>query len=282
MNRREFLGLGKDVAKGVVLASAFSYLSKVFGQEQASGSLDGSFVQEQIGNSLESRISQLQQRIEEKPKDPNLHFELSQLYEEDVDEYYDASLSEFGLAVDNGLKGRSVLSDLSRAGGNMNAIGKKLLNQGKYDEALEAFKSANVLSGGHPITTYNIGLAYHFQGRLDEALDSFKETLNSDKKAKENYQSIGNVYLGKENPKLALLYFNKGKCIDSNFPFFDIGIGRSLMLLEQYDEAVGAFDRGLELYSQKRRLDKEEKQLIKRVKMYRKECVQKQQQVSIR
>ncbi len=225
--------------------------------------------------SLEGRISQLQQRIEESPRDPDLHFELSKLYEEDVEKYYDQSLSEFKVAVDNGLKGISVLSELSVRGGKMNTTGKKLLESGQYDAALKAFKSAKVLSGGDPRPIYNIGNVYYAQGRLDKALESFKEALSLDRTEEIIYQSIGSVYLSKEDPRLALLYFNKGKCIDPNYPFFDMGIGKSLMLLEQYDEAIQAFDRGLALYSQKRRLDKTEKQLIKKAKMYRKQCIQK-------
>ncbi len=218
--------------------------------------------------SLEGRISQLQQRIEESPRDPDLHFELSKLYEEDVEKYYDQSLSEFGLAVDNGLKGRSVLYDLPIGGvaGSLDATGRKLLEQGQYDEAMTAFKSAKVLRSKDPKIIHNIGVAYMLQGRSDEALESLKEALSLDRTAKEIYQSIGTLYLNKEDPKLALLYFNKGKCIDPDHPFFDIGIGKSLMLLEQYDEAIQAFDSGLYLYSQKRRLDKTEKQLIEKRK----------------
>ncbi len=249
------------VTAAVVLLPLYSIFSAQVGQGA------------QQGVSLESRISQLQQEVQADPKNPDLHFGLSQLYEEDVEKYYDESLSEFKIAVDNGLKGISVLSELSVRGGKMNTTGKKLLEQGEYGAALNAFKSAKVLSGGDPRPIYNIGNVYHIQGRLDEALESFKEALGLDRTEKIIYQSIGSVYLGKEDPKLALLYFNKGKCIDPDYPFFDMGIGKSLMLLERYDEAIQAFDSGLALYSQKRRLDKTEKQLIKKAKMYRKECV---------
>ena len=227
--------------------------------------------------SLEGRIAQLQTRVAERPRDPDLHFELSQLYEEDVERYYDESLSEFKAAVDNGLKGRSILSDVyGRPGGNMNTLGRKLLNQGQYDEAIEAFKSAyalSKLSGGDARPIHNIGHVYHVQGKLDKALESLKEALSLDKTEKEVYKSIGMVYISKEDYKSALLYFNKGKCIDADDPLFDFGIGKALMLSEKYDEAIRAFDRGLDFYSQKRRLDKTEKQLIKKAKMYRKECV---------
>ncbi len=268
--------MGVAALTGLAIAALYP-VTKVFGQEQTSGSLDMGLGQEQIDNSLEGRISQLQQEVGADFTNPNLHFELSKLYEEDVEKYYDEALSEFKAAVGRGLKGRSILYDVPIGGvaGSLDATGRKLLERGKYDEAITAFKSANVLSEGDSRIVHNIGVAYMLQGRLDEALESFKDALSLDRTAKEIYQSIGTLYLNKEDPKLALLYFNKGKCIDPNSPFFDLGIGKSLMMSEQYDEAIQAFDRGLDLYSQKRRLEKIDKQLIKKAEMYRKQCIQK-------
>ncbi len=88
--------------------------------------------------SLEGRIAELQQKIEQKPRNPDLHFELSKLYEEDVERYYDEALDEFEIAVDKGLKGRTIIwNDLGTRAVNK---GVAFLKEEEYDEAIKDYK----------------------------------------------------------------------------------------------------------------------------------------------
>jgi len=217
--------------------------------------------------SLEGRIAQLQQRVEERPRDPDLHFELSKLYEEDVGRYYDDALSEFGLAVENGL-GRDVLNKLKDLQWNpktlmLNEQGISLGNNQQYDKAIEKFEKAIKRNPEYPLLHFNIGMMHRAMGRYDEAISYIQNSIDLDPLSINYHQAVGLILpeegqfklnksgfefgkggfeLARDEFELSLLSFDKIKIIDPKYTGIYFGIGIAQMGLGKYDEAIEAFD----------------------------------------
>ncbi len=211
--------------------------------------------------SLEARIAQLQQSIEQDPRNPDLHFELSKLYEEDVGRYYDEALSEFGLAIDNGLKGQPY-NLLNESVIKANNVGTGLWKAKRYDAAIESFKLAIGLDPSNPQSYCNTAIAYSSKKEHEEALIYMKKAIDIDPINFPFYRTLGAIYLKKEDFKLVLLSCNKIKYIDSKYNEHYYGIAKAYHGLGQYENAIEALDQ---LPRDLRKNDT--------VKAFRKECV---------
>ncbi len=191
--------------------------------------------------SLEGRIAQLQQSIEEKPRDPDLHFELSKLYEEDVERYYDKALSEFGLAVDNGLKGLPKLFRWNEPAKKLNDSGAVLFGTGQYDEAIKLYESALKLNPKNPHIYGNLGMAYYQKGDYDKAVEYERKAVDLDRLSVRFIQTLGLMQLQQYDLKGALLNLNKISYIDSKYKGNYYGIGQAHQGLGEYDKAIDAY-----------------------------------------
>ncbi len=210
--------------------------------------------------SLERRIAQLQQRIAERPRDPDLHFELSKLYEEDVERYYDESLSEFGLAFKNRNKGETVQwNELSKLASNAGTI---LAETGQYDDALKRFKSAVDLDPDCPYPYSSIGAIYSIKGEMEQAIKYSNKSIDLYHYEKMFHLNVGAIYVNKGDYELALLSFRKIEIIDPKYKGHYFDVARAYHGLGQYDKAIDALDRGPREW---RKNDT--------VKEFRKECV---------
>ncbi len=212
--------------------------------------------------SLEGRIAQLQQRIEESPRDANLHFELNKLYEEDIEKYYDEALSSFEKAVDNGLKGKTTIWNNL---GDVNAhTGLVALQAGNYDKAIRNFEAAKKFNPNHYVMYSNIGAAYKQKKELDEAIKYIKKSIDLNPKRAKSYESIGMIYLENEDFRLSILNLNRAMYLDDSSEnkkaFFNIA--QAYKGLGEYSNAVDALDQ------LPRKLRKNDT-----VKAFRKECV---------
>ncbi len=196
----------------------------------------------QQDNSLEGRIAQLQQEVQANPRNPDLHFELSKLYEEDVGRYYDEALSEFGLAVDYGLEGRSEWRD-SRKVGKINNKGISLFNKGKYDKAIEKFEEALEEDTNNPHTYNNLSGVYFTKGEFGKAIEYAKIAVDLDHTNANFHMSTGAAYLKKGDFELSLLNYNKIGHIDSNHYQQYFGVATAYYGLGQYNDAIGALNK---------------------------------------
>ncbi len=225
MNRREFIDLG--LTAGVGLAMAISPVS-IFAQQNLS---------------LEARISQLQQEVQADPRNPDLHFELSKLYEEDVEKYYDESLSEFKVAVKRGLKGKTVI--WNGLGTEVNNVGMAQLRGEKYDEAIKNFERAAVFNPNYAYLYSNFAMAYRGKKDFDEAIKYMKKAIDLDPSEPDFYGSIGMIYLVNKDFRLSILNLNRVMYLDDSSEnkkaFFNIA--QAYRGLGEYSNAIEALDQ---------------------------------------
>ncbi len=221
MNRRDFLGLAGLGG----LAMALSPVA-VFAQQDVS---------------LEGRIAQLQQEVQADPKNPDLHFELSKLYEEDVEKYYDQSLSEFKVAVDNGLKGKTVMWN---GLGDVNAHnGAIALQAGNYDKAIRNFEAAAKFNPNHPVMYGNIGVAYSRKGNQNKAIEYEKKAIDLDPSNSVFHETIGAMYLENRDFKMGLLNLNKTLYLTPENKRIYKGIAKAYHGLGEYSNAIEVLDQ---------------------------------------
>jgi len=226
------------VTTAIVLLPLYSAFSAQAGQEV------------QQDNSLEGRIAQLQQKIEQKPRDPDLHFELNKLYEEDVGRYYDEALSEFKEAVDKGLKGKTVIwNDLGTLSYNK---GAEFLGEGKYDEAIEKFEDARKWNPNDVDIYNNIAIAYRFKGDLSEAVEFMKKAVDLDPANDVRYQTLGIIYakigIEKKDFVISLLNFDKVLHLNPKNKEIYFAMGLAQQNLGEYDEAIKSYKNHLKYY----------------------------------
>ncbi len=251
MDRRDFIGL---VGAGVV--GLVAGVSPVVAGAQQFSPVEA-LAQED--NSLEGRIAQLQRSIEQDPKNPKLHFELSKLYEEDVGRYYDEALSEFGLAVDNGLKGLPKLFRWNEPAKRLNDSGVALFSVGHYDEAIKLYESALKLNPSNPHIYGNLGMAYYQKGEYDKAVEYERKAVDLDRLSIPFHQTLGLMQLKQGNLRGTLLNLSKIVFIDPKYKGMYFGIGQAHQGLCQYDEAIKAY----KTYLKHDKGDEETKGLIK-------------------
>ncbi len=210
--------------------------------------------------SLEGRIAQLQQEIEQKPRDPDLHFELSKLYEEDVEKYYDEAFSEFKVAVKRGLKGKTVI--WNPLGTEMTNLGVLQVKRGEYDKAIKNFERAVVFNPNYAYLYSNFAVAYRGKGNYDKAIEYIKKAIDLDPLESSFYESAGQVHLENKDFKLSLLNLNRCLYLDPKNKGIYMSIGRAYKGLGEYSNAIDALDQ---LPRDLRRNDT--------IKALRKECV---------
>ncbi len=196
----------------------------------------------QQGISLETRIAQLQQEVRADPRNPDLHFELSKLYEEDVEKYYDEALSEFGLAVDNGLKRKDWERNNSKVM-KLHNKGVSLFEKGKYDKAIEVFESALERDTNNPLSYNNLGSLYLVKGDLEKAREYMLQAVNLYPTNVDFHMTMGEIYIRKGDFKLALLNYNKIGQIKPKYDQQYFGIAKAYRGLGQYSDALGALDK---------------------------------------
>jgi len=164
-----------------------------------------------------------------------------------------------------------------------NNLGRVLLHQGKYHEAIDYYRKALLLETdiNYPYAYNNLGMAFKKQGNYDEAIENFKNALLFDHEYLEAYKNLGEtlVHQGKyieaiEQYQLALqldfydaeLYnglgiayqkyrnyneairnFQIAIIVDAYNPRGYNNLGLALMYQGAYDEAISSFQIALQL-----------------------------------
>ena len=81
--------------------------------------------------------------------------------------------------------------------------GQRLIERGRYAEAVERLKTATTLLSTNAQAWNYLGLAYHQAGQPDDAADAYKKALSLDQNLVEVHYNLGSLYLEQNHPDLA-------------------------------------------------------------------------------
>lgn len=128
--------------------------------------------------------------------------------------------------------------------------GIRLLTQGRYQEALTEFLSADVESEDYPELSYYLGICYTHLGQYDEALLYLEQVVTSEMSFLHVYQSrmiLGYVYAVSARHRLAEFEFRK--LLDDGYESAKVHAALAYVLYAQrkVDEAVAELREALEL-----------------------------------
>jgi tetratricopeptide (TPR) repeat protein len=117
----------------------------------------------------------------------------------------------------------------------------------KYDEAIFDFKTSSDLHPGEfGYRAYgNIGLIYHQQGKYDQALEAFAKAISFDDTKADTYYLRGQTYTAMENYELAIADY---QAATSRFPNYDLayqGLAYAYYKTGQVDQAQAALQQAM-------------------------------------
>ena len=96
-------------------------------------------------------------------------------------------------------------------------MGVALKNQGKLEEAIEAFKNAISTKPDNIDAYYNMGNALKNQGKLEEAIEAYKRVLSIQPDYAEAYNNMGVVLRDQGKLEEAMKAYNKALVIKPKY-----------------------------------------------------------------
>ncbi len=125
--------------------------------------------------------------------------------------------------------------------------GNKLVNAGKYQQALELFDKAITINHNYDLAWANKGTAFFLMKDYGKAFDSFKEWSEIRSGIPGPWESLGKCCIHLKRFDEALEYLNKASKVGPELWSVWDNKGRALLNLKKYDEAIKSFERALEL-----------------------------------
>tara|TARA_Y100000022_G_scaffold195572_1_gene201404 strand:- start:1210 stop:2793 length:1584 start_codon:yes stop_codon:yes gene_type:complete len=122
-------------------------------------------------------------------------------------------------------------------------MGNALYHQGKLDETISAFKKAIFLNPKNANAYYNIGVVFNAKGKLNEAIDSYKKSVLLNPNYAEAYSNMGVALHEKGMLDEALEIFKKSISLNPDNAIAYNNMGATLKDLGKYEKAIEAYKR---------------------------------------
>ena len=125
--------------------------------------------------------------------------------------------------------------------------GKRLLDAGKYPEAVESLKRATVLLPKNALAPNYLGLAYHAAQQPEEAIKAYRMALALDHKLAAVRYNLGCLYLERENTAAAIEELRSYTLLQPGAVDGWLKQGAALSRARRLDEAERSFRTALDL-----------------------------------
>ena len=147
-------------------------------------------------------------------------------------------------AIEAYKKTLSLKPDFAEAYNNM---GIALQDQGMLDESIEAYKKTLSIKPDYAEAYNNMGVALKEQGKLDKAIEAYKKTLSLKPDYAEAYNNMGIALQYQVKLEEAIVAFNKALLIKPDYA----ETHRNLSFIKQYKEDDDQIIQVQELYKRK-------------------------------
>ncbi|MBT4097191.1 MAG: tetratricopeptide repeat protein [Gemmatimonadetes bacterium] len=128
-------------------------------------------------------------------------------------------------------------------------LGKVLLEQGQYEEAIEATMAGLNLNPGLARGHYNIATASLHLRRLEQAIASFERALEIDPQMMEAWNNLGNTYKELGRYQEAVEAYRHALTVRPSRSIYH-NLGSTFLAASLYDSAAIYFDKALRLQKQ--------------------------------
>jgi tetratricopeptide (TPR) repeat protein len=117
----------------------------------------------------------------------------------------------------------------------------KLFQEGKYGEALAAYKEAAAQAPEDAIIQYNLGVTMMVTGQLNEAIVAFKRTVEIQPENSQALKNLGQIYGKMKLFDESVKFYSQAAEISSTDPEVFYNLGVAFMNLGDQDAAQDAF-----------------------------------------
>jgi tetratricopeptide (TPR) repeat protein len=125
------------------------------------------------------------------------------------------------------------------------SLGIALADEGRHDEAIDAFEHARDLAPGDPVAQMNLGTALLKANRLAEAADAFRAGTERFPRTASLWHGLGECEARLEHAAEAATAFRAAAALEPRDPYLWLRLGGAEFAAGHIDSARAAFARGL-------------------------------------
>jgi len=126
-------------------------------------------------------------------------------------------------------------------------VGNDLFDEGKYEEAMQAYENLLEENPDLYIINQNIGNCYFQMEQYDKAAEYYKNILEEDPENTNAMILVGKAYANKGDDELALEWYKKIKFEELKDPTVLYNIGTRFYNMANYEEALKYYQRSVEI-----------------------------------
>ncbi len=123
--------------------------------------------------------------------------------------------------------------------------GKDALAQGRYDDAVSAYRAVVAASPDDAEARIGLGNALEKKRQWQPALDEYRKAAELDPRLAEPQRGIGSMQLRLNQPVEAEAAFRKATDVDRKFPEAQLGLGDALVEQKKISEAIAVYEQGV-------------------------------------
>jgi tetratricopeptide (TPR) repeat protein len=126
-------------------------------------------------------------------------------------------------------------------------LGNEYMRMGRYEDAIQEIQTAILIGPDNAKSHNNLGFAYAQLRRYDEALKEYAAALNLDPSLAESYNNLGLLYADLNRIDEAINEYNTALRLKPAYPAALNNLGIAYMSRQRYQEAIHEFTAALAL-----------------------------------